>query len=138
MNEMMDMMHAGTPYEAGPHGDLEHALSAGLPKNSREAEKAIRLALVKLHAVIEWVPQSAIGTIPAIGACFGQGHFLAGTIGVGVFIASGLASMLATKRVGATDIQAMEDAIKYLDKKGYPAEASVQYAIEEILDKEGY
>jgi hypothetical protein len=135
---MMDMMYAGTPYEVGPHGDLEHALNAGLPKNSREIEKAVRLAMVKLHAVIEFVPQTAIVSVPAIGSALGHGHFLAGSIGIGVFIASGLAAMLATNIVGAEEIAGVEGVITYLDKNGHKVSRKAKKAIEEILDKEGY
>ena len=138
INEMMDMIYAGTPYEAGPHGDLEHALKVGLPKNSRKAEEAIRRVLVKMNSINQFVPQSAIVTIPAIGAAFAQGKFGAGSIGVGVFIASALFEMLVTNRIGAEEIDGIEEVITYLDENGHRKQAHVQRAIKDILDKEGY
>lgn len=138
MNEMIDMMYAGTPYETGPHGDLEQALSADLPKNSREAERAIRLALTKLTSFLSIVPQTAIGTVPAIGAAFATGNVAAGTIGVGVFIATFLAHALATHMVGAEEIEGVENLVTYLDEHGYRRTKVAELAIEEILDREGY
>ena len=138
INEMMDMMYAGTPYEAGPHGDLEHALKAGLPRNPREAEETIRKVLVRLNSINQIVPQSAIATIPAIGAAFATGHSVGGMIGVGVFIASALFEMYATHRVGAEDLDGFEEILTYLDKNGHRKRATLQRAISDILDKEGY
>lgn len=118
--------------------DLEQALSAGLPKNSREAEKAIRLAMVKLTSLLSIVPQSSIGTVPAIGAAFATGHSFGGTIGVGVFIATFLAHALANHMVGAEEIDGVERLVTYLDEHGYKRTKVAELAIEEILDREGY
>ena len=138
INEMMDMMYAGTPYEAGPHGDLERALKAGLPRNSREAEETIRTVLVKLNSINQIVPQSSIGTVPAIAAAFAAGNSAWGAVGVGVFIASALFEMLVTNRIGAEEIDGIEEIITYLDKNGHRKKATLQKAISDILDKEGY
>ena len=138
MNEMMDMMYAGTPYEVGPHGDLEHALNAGLPRNSREAEEAIREVLVGLNGINQIIPQTAMATVPAIGAAFGCGHHLYGAVGVGVFIASALFEMMVINRIGAEDVDGIEQIITYLDENGHRKKAHVQRAIKDILDKEGY
>jgi hypothetical protein len=138
MNEMIDMINFGTSNEVGPHGDLEYSLKAKLPRNSREAEECIRTALVKLNSINQIIPQSSIATIPAIGAAFATGHHMYGAVGVGVFIASALFEMLVTDRIGAEEIDGIEQIITYLDKNGHRKEATLQRGISDILDKEGY
>lgn len=138
MNEMIDFMNFGTSNEVGPHGDLEQALKVGLPRNSREAEELIRNALVELNSITQIVPQTTIATVPAIGAAFATGHHMYGAVGVGVFIASALFEMLVTDRIGAEEIDGIEQIITYLDENGHRKRATLQRGISDILDKEGY
>ena len=138
MNEMIDMIHAGTPYEAGPYGDIDHVLNQKLPRNSRDAEETIRKVLLKINSVNQIIPQSLIVTVPAVAAAFAHGHPMYGSIGVGVFIASALFEKLVINRVGAEDVDGIDELVTYLDQNGHRKTARVQRAIRDILDKEGY
>ena len=138
MNEMMDMMNFGNSNEVGPYGDIEHELNARLPRDPRDAEELVRKTLVRLNSINQIIPQSAIVSIPFIAAAFANGHTQISAIGVGVFIASALFEMIATKRVGAEDLGGVSEIITYLDENGHKRKATLERGIRDILDKEGY
>ena len=138
INEMMDMRGFGTSNEIGPYGDLESMLSMKMPRYSRETERVIRETLIKLGGINDLVWGSALGTVPLVAASLFKGHPTLGAIGVGVFIASALSEMYIKNRVGAEDIEGIDKVITYLDKNGHRRKASVEKAVSDILDKEGY